>query len=123
MSSPFLILELVGMGLALAWWRRHPRVSLLVLLGVGWQLLTSTLGTFLFAWLPDYVLDQRGWSFADRMALLHTTSLLLNSLGSAGTTLLLFAIFIDRVRPQDARQPSRQAEDLASPDVGGMGRA
>src|SRR5262249_31669347 len=35
LMSPVLAVDLVGVTLALVWWRRHPRISLLTLLAIG----------------------------------------------------------------------------------------
>jgi len=93
--SPGFLVELVGVILALVWWRRHPRVSLLTVLALGLILLLGVGGLFVFVWLPDH-LRQRGWTFEQTTALLPVIMLARNVLGALAFTPLLFAIFIDR---------------------------
>jgi hypothetical protein len=69
MMSPYFVVDLIGAILALVWWRRHPRVSLLTLLAtIGLALLVGVGGSFVLAWLPDH-LRQRGWKFEQTIAL------------------------------------------------------
>ena len=92
-------------------------MSLLALLALGLGFLTTVVGSFLFAWLPYYLKDDLGLSFAQSRALLLTTALLRNCIGAAAFTLLLFALFTDRSRMGVAPQLSQEPEDFESPDV------
>jgi hypothetical protein len=94
--SPSLLADLVGIVLALVWWRRHPGVSLLTLVAIGIWLLHSVGGSFLFAWLPQHLTEGRGWSFAQTWALLDGIAMILNFIGGAAMILLLVAIFGSR---------------------------
>jgi hypothetical protein len=50
---PLLLLLLGGIVFAMARWNRHPRVSFLTVLGLGFYLLESTLFTFLIYLMPS----------------------------------------------------------------------
>jgi hypothetical protein len=93
--SPLFVVDLVGVILALVWWRRHPRVSLLTLLAIGLLASAAVGGSFLFAWLP-YHLEQRGWSFGQTSALYPVMALIRSALGAVAYALLLSAIFAGR---------------------------
>jgi hypothetical protein len=63
MLAPSLIVWLVGIGLALARWRRHPRVSLLSLIAFAVLIVATTTGRFLITWLP-LTMQESGWTMA-----------------------------------------------------------
>jgi hypothetical protein len=95
LMSPGFLVDLVGVILALVWWRRHPRVSLLVLLGIGLGVLTAVGGSFMVVWLPDH-LRQRGWTFEETLPLYSLMALTGNALRAVAFALILIAIFADR---------------------------
>jgi hypothetical protein len=97
MMSPWLVVELVGFILALVWWRRHPRVSLLVLLAIGLGVSASIGYSFLMIWLSCYSI-QRGWRREQTMALNTLIGWSSTSLRAVELFLLLSAVFTDRVR-------------------------
>ena len=89
--------------LALVWWRRHPRVSLLTLAAIGLSVLVMLGGNFILAWLPDYLypnsvehFDQ--FQFQQRLLLTQLILIIRNVLGAVAYALLLAAVFIDRSR-------------------------
>jgi hypothetical protein len=95
--SLWLAVELVGFIMALVWWRRHPRVSLLVLLAIGLGV-SATIGySFLTIWL-SYHSIRRGWRHEQTMALNTLIGWISTSLRTAESALLLSAVFTDRVR-------------------------
>jgi hypothetical protein len=96
MMSPGFLVDLVGAILALVWWRRHPRVSLLTLLAIGLGVSVAIGGSFLFAWLPAHLILERGWSFEQTIALYPVIGLIRSALGALAFALLLSAIFTDR---------------------------
>jgi hypothetical protein len=49
-----LLLVLGGMGFAIVRWKRHPRVSLLTVLALGFYLLQSLTFALLYRWLPTF---------------------------------------------------------------------
>jgi hypothetical protein len=101
--SPSLLVDLTGLVLALVWWRRHPRVSLLTLVAIGLWLSIAIGGSFLFAWLPEHLREECGWSFAQTWALLDEIAMIRNSIGAAAMILLLVAIFGGRSRREGSQ--------------------
>jgi MFS family permease len=114
LMSPGLVVDLVGVILALVWWRRHPRVSLLTLLAFGLLASLAVGGSFLFAWLPDH-LEQRGWKFAEIGALYMVIALIRSTLSAVALALLLSAIFAGRSNKDRLQTPSTEAGNPASP--------
>jgi hypothetical protein len=53
--SLLILLLLGGMGFAIARWKRHPRVSLMTLIALGFYLVESLAATVFFRYLPDMV--------------------------------------------------------------------
>src|SRR5262249_12834720 len=112
--SPVLVVDLVGVILALVRWRRHPRVSLLTLLAIGLFVSVGVGGSFVFAWLPDH-LKQRGWTFEEIIVLYPVMNLIGSALGAVAYGLLLGAIFAGRSSKNRFQKPSTGAGDPASP--------
>jgi MFS family permease len=96
--APLLLAYLVGMVLALAFWRRCPRPSRLTLLGLGLRLVTALVGTFLALYLLQAGKD------------LSTTQLIENVIAAAAFGLLLAAVFIGR-KPALQADESRPVQD------------
>jgi hypothetical protein len=115
--SPNLVVELVGMALALALWRRHPKVSLLALLAFAMTFIAVVVGFFVLAWLPLYLLDGCGWSHAETMSVITAVALLRNLVMTAAAILLLIAIVTGRSHMGGARQLSGESDDFESPEV------
>jgi hypothetical protein len=107
LMSPVLVVDLVGVSLALVWWRRHPRVSLLTLLAIGLLVSVAVGGSFVFAWLPDH-LQQRGWKFEEIIVLYPVMALIRNALGAMAYALLLGAIFAGRSSKDRLQKPSTE---------------
>jgi hypothetical protein len=95
MMSPGLVVDLVGIILALVRWRRHPRVSRLALLAYVLAPLVWIGGGFLFAWLPDQLAPREGM-FERRLTLMTVIALIRNVVGIIPAALLMTAVFIDR---------------------------
>jgi hypothetical protein len=94
-GSPVLVVDLVGIVLALVRWRRHPRVSQFALLAYGLFLVAWVGGSFLFAWLPDH-LEPREGMFERRLTIMTVIGLIRNVFAVIPATLLMTAVFIDR---------------------------
>ncbi len=60
---PLYITWLVGIVLAIVWWKRHPRVSLLTVIGLAAMLLLTILFSIANLWLPLWIEN-----FGDRVA-------------------------------------------------------
>jgi hypothetical protein len=52
---PLYITWLVGIVLALVWWKRHPRVSLLAVIGLTAMLILTVLTSIANLWLPFWI--------------------------------------------------------------------
>jgi hypothetical protein len=113
-----LVLDVVGVALALAWWRRHPSVSLFALLAFGLDALASVVGLVVLSWCAEWLFrpsleeayagsDEFIRSYEQKMALFREISLLRNSIIAAAQILLLFALFTGRSHKAGARQLSR----------------
>jgi hypothetical protein len=90
----------VAVILALIWWRRHPRVSLLTLLAIGLSVTVSIVGNFLLLWLPVYLIPEpsetNDWRFEERIVLMEWIGIFRNVVGAVALALLIVAVFIDR---------------------------
>jgi hypothetical protein len=111
-SLPYYCVEVIGGVLALTWWRRQPRVALLTFLGLALLLLTSLMRSFLFAWLPEYLRDVRGWSFSQVLPLYPVLGMFLSILGAAAFLLLVLAVFSGRARADQIQPPRNETSDL-----------
>lgn len=104
---PTLLVQFVGLVLALVWWRRHPTVSLVFLGAVLLLIVTNLAGAFLFTWLPQELQANQGWSMNQISNLLSVMSFGRSVSAALGWSLLLYAVFGERsglakvVRPGD----------------------
>jgi hypothetical protein len=89
--SPIYGMYIVGLILALKYWRKHPKVSMLTSVAIGLMLIISVLHYAAIFWLPVY-LEGLGYKYILK-AIGKTTSLL-NAFAFA---ILLFAIFVGRL--------------------------
>jgi hypothetical protein len=98
--SPYLLIDLVAVILALILWRRHPRVSLLTLLATGLSVAVAVVGNFMLSWLPEYLvpdhLENYGESLEKRILLMNWIGMVRSVLGAVAYALLIVAVFIDR---------------------------
>ena len=97
MRMPFLLVCIAGLALVAIRWRRHPRASLLALLGVV-ALFLSSLGTLLaYEALPRWMIRWQG--AAERGELVYSTvNVLFFTIDALGLGLLLAAVFAERSR-------------------------
>jgi hypothetical protein len=99
LASPYLLVDMVAVILALLWWRRHPRTSLLTLLAIGLSVAVAVLGGFMLAFLPDYLYGFPGIydrSFEEKRFLTRMIMLVRNVLGALAYGLLVVAVFSGR---------------------------
>jgi len=92
MLAPNLIVWLAGVGLALARWRRHPRVSLLALIAFIVLIVFATLSRFLSVWLPMTMRDE-GWTAAQLGSVLTIIGAVTALINASAWILVLCAIF------------------------------
>lgn len=92
----------IGILIALARWRRHPKVSLLVVLSCGLSLLTSLVVPI----VQQLVFALHQPNHSSLTAVLMGVSLVWTCLGAISMGLMLFAVFTGR--PEN--EPSQQFE-------------
>lgn len=91
-----LVLLLVGIVFAMARWNRHPRVSFLTILGLGFYLLESTLFIFLIYLMPS-ILPASGP--IDVSEAFYTVLYVLDDIAYAAVIIVLVAaVFAQRPR-------------------------
>lgn len=93
---PVILVDIVGMILALIWRRRHPRASLFFLLGVVIFLVTNIVSTFLAFWLPHHLEVSRGWSPMQAYMVMPYLYLGRSLIAALAWSLVLVAVFCDR---------------------------
>ena len=89
---PVLAVFLVGIGVALAFWQRHPTVSLLALIAFVTPFLTTLVGTHLSYWLPRTLIEQSR-PVSHVAATLAAVSGVRSLLSAAAFALLVAAVF------------------------------
>jgi hypothetical protein len=88
---PVLLVWLVGVVLALVYWRRHPMVSTLVLTALGLLFITALFGASLNWWLP--LIHARGVPAARFGLIIGIISIIRAMINATAFALLLAAIF------------------------------
>jgi hypothetical protein len=58
LQAPLWLVWIGGMFVALGRWQRHPRISLLACILCGALLVESIIGTFIYAWLPQFIFER-----------------------------------------------------------------
>jgi hypothetical protein len=91
-QMPVYLVLLVGIVLAATTWRKHPRVSMLALVGIGLIFLTALVSTFLGSSFPLY-LHTRGLPARFMGIVLLVVNLALSLLRAFGWVLVLWALF------------------------------
>lgn len=94
---PQYLVWLTGMVLALVFWRKHQRVSLLALLGFALLLIVSLVGTYLGSYLP-ISLRAQGMTTPQISRTIGFASLAVGLAAAAAWVLLVVALFIGRPR-------------------------
>jgi hypothetical protein len=107
-SLPLLVVYLGGLILALVFWSRQPRASLLLLLGLGVLLVNSTAGSCLWSWLV--VREMEGGPRGPLLTILGFARSLLYGTGMA---LVIAAVFVGRSRPQHVAPPPHEGHGPA----------
>lgn len=98
---PILLMYVIGMILALMFWRRCRGPSLLTLLAMMLLLVTKLVQSFLFLYLVR-AKEDFGWSYEDFNWILSANGLFGNFISAAAFGLVLIAVFSGR----NATQPS-----------------
>lgn len=95
---PSLLMMLASMIFAVIRWRRHPRVSLMVLLSLGLLIGLSILSAVVYNWIPDWFIHSAEPANIERVArnVYLVLGLVVNSGFAIALALLLAAIFMQR---------------------------
>ena len=89
---PFLLVLVGGLAVVLMRWSRHPRVSLLALLGIA-VLMVSSLATIVVYDLVSMAINRWQWPM-ERASMLYTaTSFIAFTVDAIGVAFLLAAVF------------------------------
>ena len=89
---PILLVWLAGFILAIAYWRRHPRASLLTVIALVIFLLESVVNTYLNLWLP-LMLSERGIATFQMSQILVVKGIVTSIILAVAWGLLIAAIF------------------------------
>lgn len=91
---PVLIVMVIGMIIAFARWKRHPKISLLAVLGLGGQVILFVVNIAVNQYVMRALFDR--WS-PDQISTFYTAKYIITSLAEAGLwVLVLLAIFNER---------------------------
>jgi hypothetical protein len=124
-QTPILLVYLVGMILALVFWRRCPGPCVLTVVAAGLLFVTTLVQPFLFHYLVR-VRAEHGWGDEKLGWLLLVNALFGGVFRAVAFGLLLAAVFIGRkgapqTRPNRGLQPTEPASEL-SEEYGITGR-
>jgi hypothetical protein len=100
-QMPLLAVYGLGILLAILWWGRHPKVSMLTCLAFGLMLVTSVTMTAVTVWLPIYMREKSAISMQDLRTTYIFVGLARSALHAGGLGLLLWAIYADRGGPTE----------------------
>ena len=95
-QAPQLLVWLVGIGLALVWWQRAPKIALVTCVACGLFLLDALIGTAISVALPSMMMDN-GRSATQVGTAFALIGILRSLLHAAIWAAVLFAIFSGRV--------------------------
>jgi hypothetical protein len=96
---PMAVVWLIGIGLALSRWRRHPRVSLFVIIAFV-VMMGATLAVRVTSMWAPMLMNRRGWSMSEVGTIFTAINLVYALINAAAWALILSAIFGWRARPE-----------------------
>lgn len=98
LQLPSIIVLVACMVVAVVRWRRHPRISLIVLLSLAWLLLHGFVYSVIYNWVPDWII--RTAASGDVQQLTQNVYLVLGLITNVSLaialTLMLIAVFTQR---------------------------
>ncbi|HEY5574500.1 MAG TPA: hypothetical protein VIK64_15875 [Anaerolineales bacterium] len=100
---PLYLVWLAGFALAIAYWRRHPRVAQLTIGAMVIFFVTSLAGTALSRWLP-FALQARGLATSQLGLVTIIISVIQTLLNAVAFALLLAAIFGWRIQGEKSSE-------------------
>jgi hypothetical protein len=104
-SAPVCLVWLVGVALALATWRRHPRVSQTALVACALLLVNAAAGPVAQYWLFTQF-SQAGWTNREYGRMMGLLTLVRVGFSTVGYVLLLLAVFGWRAMPRFPAGPA-----------------
>ena len=96
-QAPLYLAWIVGIVLALAFWRRHPGISLLAVLGFALLLIVTAAATFLGAYWP-LLLREQGKLASEIALTMGIANVVAGAVAAVAWVLLLIALFAGRRR-------------------------
>ena len=96
---PALLAMLGGMVAALILWKRHPKVSLTVIVSLGLMLLHALVFALAYAWVPSWFITPG--TYTASQTIYSVLSLLYNSSLAIILAVLLIAVFMQRQASQE----------------------
>jgi hypothetical protein len=107
--SPTLLTYVIGLIVAVTYWKRYPRPSFLVFTGMGMALITWVSSAFIYTYLPRAMIDF-GWDHRNFTWITSAIGFVTNLINAGALTMLLTAVFIGRRHffpqwPADEDQP------------------
>ena len=97
---PSLLTFLGCMIFVIARWKRYPRVSMIVLIALLADLLSQILFTFIYNWVPDWLIGAGPYNAVHARNVFFVLGLIANSVTAVVIGLYLAAIFSNR-RPRE----------------------
>ena len=98
LQLPSMIVLVVCLVVALVRWRRHPRVSLFVVLSLTWLILHGFVSTAIYIWVPDWIISTAASGNVEQLTqnVYLGLGLVTNFSLAIALTLLLVAVFTQR---------------------------
>jgi len=91
-STPVIIVWMIGIGLALSRWRRHPRVSQFALIAIVISFVNLVVNRFISIWLPLKMRDS-GWTNTQIGSFFAVVGIITALISAAAWALVICAIF------------------------------
>ena len=92
---PVVLVWIVGIVLSLARWKRHPKISMMALFGLGGHLILFAINTALNIWASHAVYES-AWTSEQRMKFYMVKSIITALIEAGFWVMLLYAIFAMR---------------------------
>ena len=97
---PSLLVIVACIIAALVRWKRHPKVSLTVVIALALLALHTLVFAFVYALVPDYV--AKAWGYGSMQRVITVISFIYNSLLAIAMAVLLAGVFMKRPAAQQS---------------------
>lgn len=102
------LLTMIGcMAAAMILWKRHPKVSLTIVIGLTLLFLQAFIFSFVYAFVPDFF--ARPADFSAQQTVASVISFFYHSVRAVGLAVILVAVFMRR------SMPPRRSNPIAAP--------